>query len=147
LAAVPEVAAQFKNGEGPLMIAYCDTPRMFEVLYPLITMMAPAMMPQMVGEGAGIDLSALPSTISVGRHLRPCLMTLRRTSDGLETYTRATVPGVGLLGPACVAILHEDWAGLYSTQGGAAAPMVPGPLGVAGGQIIGPIPGAPPAPK
>ena len=67
LASVPEIAAQFKGGEGPLMIAYCDTPRMFEVMYPLLTMMAPAALPQIVGENSGFDLSAFPSTASVGR--------------------------------------------------------------------------------
>ncbi len=164
LDSVPEVAELFKPGgtskpvqpdsgaQGPLLIAYLDTPRMFEVLYPLLTMMTPAMLGGGNSEMNPVDLTVLPSTSSIGRHLRPCLMTLRRTSDGLETYTRATVPGIGLLGPACVAIWHEDWAGLNANQGaavpGAAAPgaaFFAAPQGMAaGGPMIGPVPAGPP---
>ena len=91
LAAAPEVARLLSASERPVMLGYCDTAKLFELIYPLAVLYAQSM-------GAGsvdFDASALPSAPAIGRHLRPGLATLRRSKYGIETTSHYSLPCTG----------------------------------------------------
>ena len=107
LADVPEVAAELSGRDPLLAIGYLDAPRLFESVYPLLMIAAPAYLgANGLSEGRR-DMSMIPSLPSVCRHLRPGVATLRRTERGAGTHQprqpaglwpgrAGDVPGLGL---------------------------------------------------
>jgi hypothetical protein len=110
LAAVPEVAAAFKDGEGPIGLWYFDARSLLDYLYPVMCMGIQMASRDLAREGIDLNVSMIPSAPTIYRHLRPGVTVLRRTSNGTELISRSTVPGssmdsavpfaVGLLLPA-----------------------------------------------
>ena len=92
------VAAEFGSTGGPTALAYVDTKRVFELIYPAIPMVAQAMLGQMARQGIDLDMSFIPSAPSISRHLRPSVATVRRTPGGILLESRQTLPG-GSIGP------------------------------------------------
>lgn len=107
IATVPEVAKLLPSVDGPIMLSYCDTRKVFELVYPLVPMVAQAALGQLSREGIDVNVSILPSAGAIGRHLRPAVTSLRRTEAGIELVSRQSVPGgsVGSTAPVAVALL------------------------------------------
>ena len=122
LATVPEVAAAFKEGDEPLILAYCDTPKLFELIYPFVPMIAQTASAELRRAGFDVDVSVLPSARAIGPHLRPGVATVRRTKTGIELTERKTLPG-GSLGASApvlagfmVPAVHSARAAAQRTQ-------------------------------
>ena len=101
LATVPEVAGLLEGTGGPVALAYLDSPRLFDVVYPVIPMFAQSLLGEMQREGIDIEVSILPQAGAIRRHLRPGAATVRRTAAGIELSSRGTIPGgsMGALAP------------------------------------------------
>ena len=115
------VLAEAMKGEGTIVaVTYQDSRRMFESSYPYLQMLLPMMQAGMnegfreLGRGGRgnsppqvFDAAMLPTSRSIHRHLQPGVTVVRRTSRGLETTTRQTLPtiNVGASAPVAVALL------------------------------------------
>jgi hypothetical protein len=86
----------------------------------------------------------LPSAPAIGRHLRPAVTTIRRTSDGIELCSRASLPGGGVMAyfllqpmislmPAYTADPVRRTQEIEMPQAPAAPPPAPGTQDGAGG--------------
>jgi len=95
---VPDVAAVFEGGNGPIALAYVDTPALFDLAYPLAPMFMQVISGEMHREGFDFDISILPSASAIRKHLKPDVATLSRTEAGFEFTCRQSVP-TGGLGP------------------------------------------------
>ncbi len=96
LATLPEVAAVFAGGEGPISISYADPKQFAEVFYPLVCMGAQALANEGTRSGIPLDVSILPSASSLLPHLRPSVGTVRRTAAGIEMTNRGTFSGLSV---------------------------------------------------
>ncbi len=107
LADVPEVAKLFDATGGPIMLTYADTPKLFEMVYPIVPIIAQAALSQLAREEIDISVSLLPSAPAIGKHLRPGVTTVRRTAAGIEMTSRQSLPGgsVGASVPVMAALL------------------------------------------
>ena len=142
LADVPEVAAELSRRDPLLAIAYLDAPRLFESIYPLLLIAAPAYLgANGLSEGRR-DMSMIPSLPSVCQHLRPGMTTLRRTAVGLELTSRGSLPGFGLAAPVMFLAWDSEWLNLVFGEAENTAPPVPV---VPGAALPGPV-APPPAP-
>jgi hypothetical protein len=99
LAEVSEVRAALTGPEGPAALCYCDTPRLFDVLYPMFSVYAN--MGAMAAQKAGLDLDPTfwPSAAAIRPHLKRDVAALRRTPHGLELVCRYCLPTGGVNGP------------------------------------------------
>jgi len=106
LAKVPEVAEALQEG-GPLGLAYCDSRKLFDLVYPFVPMIAQAAVSEMAREGINVDVSLLPSAGAIGRHLRPSLTVVRRTKAGIEMVSHQSLPGgnIGASAPVLAGML------------------------------------------
>jgi hypothetical protein len=106
LATVPEVAEVLSGPDRPVMVGYCDTPKLFELFYPLVSMYAPAICA--LADGAKIDLdpSFWPSAPSIAPHLRRDVTTLERTRHGIQITCRYCLPTGGVTGPLWMAAVQ-----------------------------------------
>ncbi len=95
LAAVPEVAETLKSDPGAVAIGYMDTAELFRLVYPLVQIAAKFMTQELQREGIDVDVSLLPSAASIGKHVRPGVVTVRRTKAGIEITSRQSLPGGG----------------------------------------------------
>ncbi|MBN1910813.1 MAG: DUF1559 domain-containing protein [Pirellulales bacterium] len=97
LGSVPEVKAALGDSEGPLVLGYCDTPKIFDLVYPIVPFFAQSMFSDL-SRYQGIDLTVdmLPSTPAIRKHLRPAVTTIRRTEQGIEFISRQTLPSAGV---------------------------------------------------
>ena len=106
---LPQVAALFTKDEAPILVAYGDSPKLFEICYPAFMLfIGPAIdnaFRQTMKEAAhdereskvDLDLSLLPSAPAIGRHLRPTIFWIRRRKYGVEFDIRGTIPMGGPL--------------------------------------------------
>ena len=92
-------------GEGELLkLTYLDTRRIFDLVYPFLTVGAQALATELQLQGIDVNVGLLPSARSIRRHLGPTIMTVRRTPAGLEITSRQTVPGGGSLASVPIAM-------------------------------------------
>ncbi len=96
LATVPEVAGVLQDGDGPVVLSYYDTGKIFELAYPFVPMFAQVVLSELAREGIDVNLSLLPSAGSIGKHRRPGVAAVRRSPAGIEMIGRQTIPGVGV---------------------------------------------------
>jgi hypothetical protein len=102
LSRVPEVAGAMA-GEGHVVaLSYMDTRRLFDIVYPVLPVLAHQFATQLRREGIDVPPGLLPSAGVIRRHLRPSVSTMRRTSAGIEFVSRQTLPGN--MGAATLAI-------------------------------------------
>jgi hypothetical protein len=99
LAAAPEVATALKAADGPLMLGYCDTPKLFELFYPFVPMIGQAAMGEMRREGIDLNVAMIPSAKAIAPHMTPSVMSVRRTKAGIEMSSHQTLPGGGMMLP------------------------------------------------
>jgi hypothetical protein len=145
LADVPDVAAELACHDPVLAIGYLDAPRLFESIYPLLIITAPAFLgANGLNEGRR-DIASFPSLPSVGRHLRPGLMVLRRTRLGLELTSRGSLPGFGMAAPVMFLAWDSQWLNLVFGETENNPPPVPIVPAVPGVPAVPPGPVLPPA--
>jgi prepilin-type processing-associated H-X9-DG protein len=96
-----------QSAHGPIMLSYVDTRKVFELVYPIVPMIAQVAFGQLSREGIDLDVSILPSAGAIGKHLRPQVAVLRRSEAGIEFVSRQTLPGgnIGSTAPVAVALL------------------------------------------
>jgi hypothetical protein len=99
LAALPGVAAALNDPHPPAVLGYCDTPRVFEILYPLCSMYGILGAAEAEKEKVDLDLTFWPSAAAIRSHLRPDVATLERTPHGLRLTSRYSLPLGGATGP------------------------------------------------
>lgn len=104
---VPEVAKAFEGDVGPFKMAYCDTRRAFDLLYPFVTVFSQAMAREVQRNGVDIGAALLPSARAIRGHLSPTVMSVRRTKAGIEILERHSLPvgGTASVSPIGVSIL------------------------------------------
>jgi hypothetical protein len=93
LAQVSEVAEALQGETGPVKLAYGDSRRLFDVLYPIL--LANSKYATWGLQSAGVKLSPLmfPSARAVRSHLVPTVIAVRRTKAGIEIVEHRTLPG------------------------------------------------------
>ncbi len=103
LATLPGVARTLNDGNRPACLWYCDTPRLFDFCYPLLSFYASAGAAA-VQQQANVDLNPTfwPSAPAIRRHLRPDIATVERTPHGLQLTCRYCLPTGGATGPLCL---------------------------------------------
>ena len=106
LATIPEVAQAFQSGNAPIKVVYQDTPKLFELAYPLVQIVGQFATIKMRREGIDVDISILPSGESIMKHLRADVTTVAKSDDGLRITCRQSAPGTNgaLLVPALALI-------------------------------------------
>jgi len=98
LATVPQVGRLIDSSNGPSMLAHIDSLRVFELVYPLIPLLASEGMDSFDMQAEQpLPLDAFPSFPALRRHLLPGTAALRRTKNGLELISRQPLPGTGIL--------------------------------------------------
>lgn len=107
LAGVPEVAELFQGDSGPMKFAYCNSQRIFDILYPAVLSSANFSALRLRLAGIDMNTSMIPSARAIRPHLRPSVMSARRVPSGIEIIERRTVPGpsVAALAPVGVGAL------------------------------------------
>jgi len=107
LAASDQVAPLLQPGEGPLLLTYYDTRKLFELIYPFVPAVAQVALGEMAKEGVDLNVSILPSAAAIGKHLQPGVAVVRRTPAGIEIIGRQTLPGgnIGATAPLAVGLL------------------------------------------
>lgn len=100
LADCPAVAEAFQGGAGPLKVVYCDSQRVFDLVYPIA--LAGVRLVENELRRGGIDLGGdwMPSAAAIRKHLAPAVTTVRRTGSGIEIVDRQTLPNGGFLSAA-----------------------------------------------
>jgi len=112
---VPEVAGLFEGGSGPVALVYVDTPKLFDLVYPLVPFAAQAGFGALAREGIDINVSILPSAKSIRKHLRPDVVVVRRNAAGIELTSRQSLPG-GAIAPVMPAVfLLAPWVAFRSS--------------------------------
>jgi len=109
IAVVPEVAGVFEGGSGPVALAYADTPKLFDLVYPLVPFVAQVVFGELAREGIDINVSILPSAKSIRKHLRPDVVVLRRNAAGIELTGRQSLPGGALAPVMPAAFMLAPW--------------------------------------
>jgi hypothetical protein len=105
------------EGEGEtIAISYQDTAKLFEATYSYLMLIAPMALDAINEQNrrsgqpdleVPFDVSMLPSSRSIHRHLKPGINITRRTADGLSTESHQTfpTPTIGASAPIAVALL------------------------------------------
>ncbi len=120
LATLPGVALALNDRNRPAAVGYCDTPRVFELLYPYFAIYGSAGSAAAQKEKIDLGPNFWPLTAAIAPHLRPDVTTVGRTPHGLELTCRYCLPTGGANGPLYLV--------LTSTLGGVvkyALPLVP----------------------
>jgi len=101
LADAPEIAAVLSGGNPPLALSYSDTAKTFANTYTSLQTMLPMLnaAAEQAGVPFNVDLALLPGQRTITRHLRPSVTVVRRTTKGLESETRQTLPMISV-GPS-----------------------------------------------
>jgi hypothetical protein len=99
LATLPGVQLALNDPNRPAALCYCDTPRLFDVFYPMASVCAIAI--SGAAQKANIDLEPTywPSAVALRPHLRPDITTVERTPQGLQLTCRYCLPTGGANGP------------------------------------------------
>jgi hypothetical protein len=93
LATLPGVALALKNHNGPVGLYYCNSPKMFDFCYPIVSAYMPFLAAMAQQSGIDLDPSFWPSAPSIRAHLRPDITTVERTPSGLQVTSRYSLPG------------------------------------------------------
>jgi hypothetical protein len=105
LAVVPGVALALNDRNRPAALGYCDTPRVFELLYPMFSMYGTMGAAEAQKVKIDLDPTFWPSAAAFRPHLRPDITTLQRTPQGLELTCRYCLPTGGANGPLYLIVM------------------------------------------
>jgi hypothetical protein len=107
LAQQPEVAEALRIGGGPVKLAYCNSPRLFDTIYPMLPMYLKFATWGLDRTGVKLSPMMLPSARAIRSHLKPAVIAVRRTKAGIEVIEQRTLPGPSLtaIGPIGAAVL------------------------------------------
>jgi hypothetical protein len=100
LAQSPEIARTLEGGSGPLALIYLDSKQMFDGIYASLPMLLAMATPAMKQQGINFNASMLPSAGSIRPHLLPLVITVRKTSSGIEFSERSSLPMSIVMSPA-----------------------------------------------
>jgi hypothetical protein len=100
LAEADVVSNTLKANGGAAAIAYQDTPRLVESLYPWVQIGVQMASGSLRQAGIEIDPTLLPEKEVVLRHLSPSIATLRHAADGFHVTSNHSLPGGGNLAAA-----------------------------------------------
>jgi hypothetical protein len=104
LAQSPVVAPLLQGDPGPIKLAYCDTQRIFDLVYPVMPVYITAITRFSRMSGFDLNVSVLPSAHAVRPHLTPCTIGVQRTKAGIEVIERRSLPGPSLAAAMPLAI-------------------------------------------
>ena len=99
LATLPGVALALNDQNRPVALGYCDTPKLFDFLYPLISLYATMGAAAVHEAKIDLDPTFWPSAPAIRAHLRPDITTVERTPHGLQLTCRYCLPTGGANGP------------------------------------------------
>ena len=99
LASLAGVKLALSGPDLPAALGYCDTPRLFTLLYPAFSLYAGMGSTAAQKMGVELDPTFWPSAPAIRPHLSPDLTTLKRTPQGLELTCRYCLPTGGVNGP------------------------------------------------
>ena len=126
----------FRSQPGPVMIGYLDTAEVFRLAYPLAQVGVQYLTRTLQREGINVNASLLPSAVSINKHLRPSVYSVRRDKAGIEITMRQSLPAGGML-PHCQ--FSPNW-GFRSSSFGSDAKMNNDPPGHQTGRLVPFIP-------
>jgi hypothetical protein len=92
LATQPGVVLALGDQNRPAALGYCDTPRLFDFFYPLISVYGSAGAAAAHQAKIDLDPTFWPSAPAIRTHLRPDITTLERTPHGLQVTCRYSLP-------------------------------------------------------
>ena len=92
LSSRPEVASLLKAKNPPFAIAYYDTRRIAELVYPGLQMLANILCSEAQREGVAIDVSLLPQLETFTRHLSSGTVAVALTDRGIQLESKAVLP-------------------------------------------------------
>jgi len=107
LATLASVQSALNGPDRPMALGYCDTPRLFDLLYPVFSLYASLGSAAVQKTGVELDPTFSPSAPALRPHLSPDITTLKRTPHGLELTCHYCLPTGGVNGPLWI-------VGLYS---------------------------------
>ena len=93
LAAVPDVAHALEGGA--VALGYYDTRKVAEYVYPLLCVGGNLVCSQLGREGIRLDVSLMPSAMSILPHLQPSVGAVRQTAAGIEFESRGPLAAIG----------------------------------------------------
>lgn len=96
LAELPEVAAMFQGTTCPVKMTYCNTQRVFDVVYPFLPGVMTVISQDVLPGDVDLRTSLLPSARAIRPHLSPCIVGVNRTKSGFEIIEHRTLPGPGI---------------------------------------------------
>jgi hypothetical protein len=92
LATQPGVAVALNERNRPVALGYCDTPRLFDFFYPLVSLYSSAGAAAAHEAKIDLDPTFWPSAPAIRSHLRPEITTVERTPHGLQLTSRYSLP-------------------------------------------------------
>jgi hypothetical protein len=79
---------------------YLDTKQLFDKFYPMAGPSLQMLGPMLQSQGISLDPSILPSPKAISPHLLPLMVSVRKTSTGIEITERSSLPMPVLTSPA-----------------------------------------------
>jgi hypothetical protein len=122
LAAEPDVKRALNDRNRPACLWYCDTPKLFDFCYPLVSFYASVGAAAAHQANIDLDPTFWPSAPVIRAHLRPDIATIQRTAHGLQLTCRYCLPSGGATGPLC--LVGMQMLGVWTTSCPVAGPSV-----------------------
>jgi hypothetical protein len=99
LATLSGIELALSDRNQPVALGYCDTPRLFDFLYPFVSLYGSAMAGWAHEAKLDLDPTFWPSASAIRPHLRPDITSLQRTPYGLQLTCRYCLPTGGVNAP------------------------------------------------
>ncbi len=102
------IASLFQDGQAPVALCYQNPHELFQLVYPITQYLLHFASIQARSLGVDLDVSLMPSAPLVRKYLRPRIVTLQQTKQGIELTSRQSLP----LGASTVIVpmmMAVDW--------------------------------------
>jgi hypothetical protein len=87
-----------------MFVSHVNTQKLVELFYPILQVILRVASADLQREGIDLDISLLPSTGALSRHMGTSRYAVYSTADGFETVWHSTLPGAGAGAAAPLAI-------------------------------------------